>query len=614
LFLGNSTVTGSSGTIGNEFLNISAGAVGSTVNFNGPVFSTTTNVSGTGTLNFNGNVRTAANFDADGFINLGANQSFTGAITTNTANTGTLTLNGGSSVTGAIGGANGLKQINVVGGNAAITGAVQTQGFSLGTNTLAINGVLTTNAGGTIATTLASNSSFGNIKADTSLINAGGITVNPTVTGVLTNGTNFRIVDAPAGTIGALVNVINNSPLYKFSGTPTSTGDVNIRVGLVSFDSPSANAGGALFNVDAPVGSDLFAVQSAIAVLPTTAAVSNALAQLASGATNLAAPRVAVQNTQHFEDLLMARVDEIDNCEPNNPRAQENAQKCKSTEKRSNWWGNGYGNWGRQGDIDNMNGYKSETAGLMLAYDIPLNIQTRVGLGFGYANTTIDGNNSSGHTNFDSYLVTGYLSHTPGPWFAKGALTIGTDRYNGSRPIVFPGVDREASADFSGQQYTGSVRAGRHFFLNQATTVTPFALLRASHVNVDSYTERGAGDVNLLVSSQSYNFAQSGLGVKAERNIQSSNGTYTPEVHFKWLHNFGSTTMQQNAAFTGGGTEFAVQGINQDRELYNIGFGVTFLSCNCDENSWAVRGLYDYKWNQSNYSSNQVSVVASMKF
>lgn len=618
LFLGNSTVTGSTGAIGNRYLNISAGAVGTTVNFNGPVFSSTINVSGTGIVNFNGNVTGAPVFANDGFINLAANRLLTGAITTNTANTGTLTLNGGSSVTGAIGGANGLKQINVAGGNAAITGAVQAQGFSLGANTLAITGALTTNAGGTISTTLASNAVFGKIVAGTSLINAGGVTVVPTVTGVLTNGTNFKIVDAPAGTIGAVVSVVNNNPRYTFAGLPTVTGDVNIRLTGVAplatlVTAPGAATVAPIVDVTAPAGSDLLTVQNAIAVLPTAAAINSALVQLAPGTTNLAAPRVAGQTTQLFEDLWMARLDEIDSCEPNKSGVPENVQKCKAPERRNNWWGKGFGNWSRQGDVANMSGYKTEAAGLMLAYDLPLNNETRVGFGGGYANTRIDGNNSSGHSKIDSYQVTGYVSHTPGPWFVKGALMFGVDRYTGSRSIVFSGVNRTASADYTGQQYTGLVAAGRHFFFDK-TTVTPLASLQASRIHVGSYTEGGASDVNLRVNSQSYNFVQSSLGVKAERIIPSGNGAYSPEVHVKWLHDFSSTTMQQNAAFIGGGAEFATQGIKQDRDLFNVGAGVSFLSCNCGENSWTVEALYDYKWNQNNYSSHQVSVLASYRF
>ncbi|WP_372609952.1 hypothetical protein [Halomonas sp.] len=125
LFIGNSTVTEDTGQTGTLYRQINAGATGSTVNFNGDIYSTTFSVSGTDIVNFNGDVTAATNFANDGFINLGAGNLLTGAITTNTGNTGTLTLNGNSSVTGAIGGANGLKKINVVGGNASVTGAVQ---------------------------------------------------------------------------------------------------------------------------------------------------------------------------------------------------------------------------------------------------------------------------------------------------------------------------------------------------------------------------------------------------------------------------------------------------------------------------------------------------------
>lgn len=618
LFLGNSTMTGATGAIGNNFLNLSAGVAGSTVNFNGPVFSTTFNVSGTGTVNFNGNVIGAPVFANDGFINLGAGRTLTGAITTNTANTGTLTLNGGSSVTGAIGGANGLKQINVTGGNAAVTGAVQAQGFNVGANTLVITGALTTNAGGVIRTTLASDAVFGKIQVGTSNIDAGGVTVIPTVTGALTNGTTYRIVDAPAGTIGAVVSVINSNPRYTFSGLPTTTGDVNIRLtGVVPLATlvtvPGALAVAPILDVNAPANSDFLNVQNAIAVLPSSAGINNALAQLAPGTTNLAAPRVAGQTAQLFDDMWMARVHEIqDTCEPKN-RAAPNSRQCEGFDKQSNWWGKGIGNVGQQRDVDDLSGYKTKTFGLMLAYDIPLSKETRVGLGGGYANAHVDDNNSNGKTKIDSYQLTGYLSHAPGPWFIKGALMAGIDRYDGSRPIVFPGVNRTASADYKGHQYSALVSAGQHFFFNQ-TTVTPLVALRASRIHVGSYSETGAGDINLRVKSQDYDVVQSSLGVKVERQIQSGNGNFYPEMHFKWLHDFTSTTMEQTAAFSGGGGQFKAQGIKQDRDLFNVGAGISFLSCNCGDDSWTVKGIYDYKWNESSFSSHEVSVVASFRF
>jgi uncharacterized protein with beta-barrel porin domain len=586
--------------------------------------------SGTGTVNFNGSVNpgiVAAStiIQNDGFVNIGANQLFNSAITTLTANTGTLTLNSGSSVNGAIGGASGLKQINVAGGNASVIGAVQALGFDLGTNTLAINGALTTNAGGTISTTFASDAVFGKIVATgDSAIDAGGVTVITTVTGALTDGTTYRIVSSPSGTNNAPVSVINNSPRYTFTGLPTILGNVDIQLtGIAPLSTlvtdPGALAVAPILDVNAPEGSDLLFIQDAIAVLPTTGAINNALAQLAPGNTNLAAPWVAAQTTRLFEDLWMAQMDQIQtaccdaNCEPNKPNMPADLNACQDAEQKGKWWAKGFGSQGEQGNVANMNGYDTEAYGLMLAYDKPLNNQTRVGFGGGYANSTIDGNNSSGNTDIDSYQITGYLHHAPGPWFVQAAVTAGVNDYESTRHIVFPGVNRTATSDYTGQQYSGIVTVGKHYQVNE-TTITPLASLQATHLRVGSYTESGAGDANLRVESQDYSFVQSTLGVKAERVIRSGKSTYAPEVHAKWLHDFRSTTMEQEAAFTGGGASFNAQGIKQDRDLFNVGAGVTFLSCNCEKDAWTVKGLYDYKWNDSEYSSHQVSLIAGLKF
>ena len=621
VFSSNSNVNGFTGTSGAELLRIDAGTNASTVNFNGNVFAKTFRVIGTGVVNFNGNVIAAPEFSSDGFINLAANKSITGAITTLTANTGTLTLNNGSSVIGAIGGASGIKQINVAGGNASITGAVQTLGFNLGSNTLKITGALTTNPGATISTTLASNAIFGKVIAGTSLINAAGVTVIPTVTGALTNGTNFRIVDAPAGTNAAPVSVINNNPRYTFIGVPTTTGDVNILLTGVNplatlVASPSALAVAPVLDVNAQPASDLLVIQNAIAVLPNTASVNNALAQLAPSATNISVPWVAGKTTRLFDDLWMARVDEIQDqcCEICKPTEAANVHKCKTPDERGTWWAKAFDNRGNQENFNNMNGYDTKAYGLMIAFDKLISDATRVGIGAGYANTKVDGNNLSGHTEIDSYQITAYLDHTMGDAFIQGALTAGVNKYEGQRSIAFNGINRSASANFDGQQYTAIATVGNHFSFGKQGTITPLASLLVSRIQVDSYNEKGAGDANLRVNSQDYDFVQSSLGFKAERIFQSGNNSYSPEVHFKWLHDFNSTTMEQQAAFTGSTTKFTSKGIKQDRDLFNIGAGFTFLSCKCDDKSWSLKALYDYKWNDSGYSSNQISAMASLKF
>ena len=234
------------------FLGINGGNNGTVVNFMGGVYSTVTTVNGTGTLNFdNGGTNVSAtNFAGDGVINLAPNTTLIGALTTNTANTGTLSLSNASVLNGAVGGATGLKAINVVGGSntagatATITGAVDAYSFNLGTNTLNIGGALTiANLGpaGVINTTLASPTVYGNIRP-VGVTNLGptlGIDVSVPQTAFLPVGTIFDIVQSQAGTLqsgtnGSVLFIVRDptNPLYTFVAVPAA-GTVN---GLVAIE------------------------------------------------------------------------------------------------------------------------------------------------------------------------------------------------------------------------------------------------------------------------------------------------------------------------------------------------------------------------------------------
>ncbi|MBN8890555.1 MAG: hypothetical protein ABS99_01900 [Acetobacteraceae bacterium SCN 69-10] len=102
VFNSSSTVFGAIGVTqpgGPFLLNLSGGNAGTAVNFVGPVFATTLDVTGTGAVNFlSGSTNvTATNFAADGVISLTPNTTVIGALTTTAgANTGTLSLGGGS--------------------------------------------------------------------------------------------------------------------------------------------------------------------------------------------------------------------------------------------------------------------------------------------------------------------------------------------------------------------------------------------------------------------------------------------------------------------------------------------------------------------------------------
>ncbi len=660
VFNSSSTVFGAIGVTqpgGPFLLNLSAGNAGTAVNFLGPVFATTLNVTGTGDVNFESRSTniTATNFAADGSISLAPNTTVIGALTTTAgANTGTLSLGGESVLNGAVGGAVGLKNIAVVGGSslvgvsASISGAVDAFTFSLGTNTLNVGGALTianVGAGGVINTTLASPTVYGNIRpvGATNLGPTLAIDVTVPGTAVIPVGTIFDIVQTQAGTLqsgtdGSVLTVtVENptNPLYTFSAVPpagTIAGLVAIRVTGIPLQVPVAPPPGAPLPPVNPVAaavvpaiisilptlpptSSLFPVVAAINALNTPSAVVNAVAQLAPSNPDLAAPLVTFEGSREFQNLYMSRLDEAlcgDNGQPdrrnltgNDDRADEDTSYCAENAPESGWWLKGFGYFGIQDARQAFEGYDSRILGAMIAYDTPIDDNTRVGLGVGYARNEITGKVFDTRTDFNTYQGTVYLDHEDGPWFVYGDVSAGLNDYTGMRHIVFPGVNLAANASYGGQDYSGIVTGG-YRFLTTWFTLTPLASLQYTNVHLDSYMETGAGDAGLTVKSQSYNFLESSLGAEAAHAYVYRRATFVPEIHFKWFHELENPTLANTAAFNLAGSPFfTTPGMTTANDTFNVGGGLTLVSCACSGRTWAFEAVYDHFWRSDRYSANQ---------
>jgi len=243
VFSSNSNVYGTIGT-GASFADITMTGTTS-VNFYGTVNTTTMHVA-TGTADFlsgTNNNNAAITFTGDGTVNLAPNTTVIGAITNQSADLGTLVLGSASVLNGAVGGATGLKAINVVGGNnvagisATISGAVDTYSISLLTNTLNIGGALTLANGGTgvvINTTVANGSVYGNI-IPVGAVSLGTGVIDETLVG---SATILPADDIIAGLV-APVTVISNSP----SGSTTINNGT-----LVVSNNPGLLGAGAVVN------------------------------------------------------------------------------------------------------------------------------------------------------------------------------------------------------------------------------------------------------------------------------------------------------------------------------------------------------------------------------
>ena len=624
VFNNTSTVTGFTGTVGATFLHMDAGTNANTVTFNDPVFSTTFSVLGTGIVNFNGgftsNTGSTMDFAGDGFINVGAAQTVVAAVTnTAGAGTGTLRLNGGSTLDGAVGAASGLKLVNIVGGNALITGQVNSFAYSLNANTLNVGGAFAIPVAGVINTTLSSDLIYGTIVPVGAATVGNALQVNVNVAGIISNGANFDIVDAGSGTSGSTVTATDNSARYTFLANPTTNGLVritNTSVPLAVIVAPVVNpiAGVLAPIIDAlPVTLGNTPLLTAISTAPTAAAVAAALSQLAPGTANRAAPQVANRVTQRFQELWASQLERTQGaCGPHGQDddkkklKDEDASPCQPEDLRAHWWGAAFGSLTDQGNTGGFEGYKSDSLGGMLAWDVPLNNDTRAGVGVRYAHSNINGNTFDTDSDVNSYQGTAYLGYAPGPWFANAALVYGFDDYSGSRHVVLPGVNSTAKSDYDGHQYSAYGSTGYHIYAGDAQTViTPNASLQYTRLHADGYTETGGGAINLRVNSQTYDFVQSGLGVKVARSITLSDAKVVrPEVHANWMHSFGDDAMTNTAAFTSGGAPFTTRGLKSERNTYDLGAGLVFAK----SGPWTGEAVYDFQWRNDSYREHQAMV------
>lgn len=641
VFNTSSTIYGTIGTTGDFFKKIDIND-GFTVNFLGTVFTTSAagsfDIGEKSIANFNsgtGTNRAAITFTGDGTANLARNTVITGAVITNTDNTGTLSLGGGSKVVGAV---TGLKAINVVGGSSAagvvgtVNGAASNiHSVSLLTNELNITGgALTFATNGVINTTIASATVYGHVLVQGGFAsNLGtGLAVKVLVpeSADLTPGTFFYIVRSTTGT-GALARVATvdpTNPLYTFEVDKTATaGDATIKLLTVPLQTPVVNPpDDPLVPVvvpivepllEAPETPDITVVRASINALSDAKDVVKAEAQLAPLAPALAAPLLTFQGSRQFQNLWQNRLDMCS--EYNQFQFNEENPECLNQDPHKFLWAKGFGSYGVRKDDGAYKGFDSRILGMMIGYDMPIYSDTRAGLGFGYAQTDIDGKTFDTSTEFESYRAMAYIGHEKGPWFVNGAMSFGWHQYSGRRRILFTGMDRTANAEYDGQDYTAFASTGYRIPINRFT-ITPIATFQYSRVNIDGYTEKNAGDIGLNVDSQGYDFYESGLGLRVDRRFTSRGGRMiAPYMHFKWLHSFANPTLEQTAAFNvSGAKQFTTHGLQISDDTYNAGIGITLLGCECDATAWSVEAGYDYEWRNDNYAANQATIRFTKRF
>jgi outer membrane autotransporter protein len=518
------------------------------------------------------------------------NKSTASGITATTTiqDTGTLNVASGFTHTGNV----------VLGGGAGGT-------LDLGTATLNVTGAFAMNAGSTFETTInsATDDDAGRIVSTGLATVAAGTTLNLTVTDAAA-GSTYKIIDGAAGgAVSVPTTIIDDFAALDFTAS-TDGNDLTLTAAFATTLTAglSPNAMAVNSSLPALLAADA-ALNAAFNGLTTSAQMESALQSLApnmSGAVTHASLASLDLSIDVVDDRLTAA---------RSGGGTLTGLASGDNKGYSGMWIKGVGSSIDQDDHNGVSGYRADIVGAALGADTSVNNNLQLGVALGYTTTDADTNGGSSDLDITSYHLSLYGSYERDHLFLDTIASYARNEYDSKRHIQVGAVARVADADFDGNQFSLKAKLGRNYELNRGVVVAPYVSLHYTNLDLDSYTESGAGTANLSVRSEDYNSLRSELGLSVGWEYTGSGIRYMPELHASWGHEHQDDKQVNTSTFSIGGAAFTTGGIDTKDSSLKAGASLGIFT----KNNMDVRVSYDYM-RKEEYGQHTGSLVASILF
>ena len=240
-------------------------------------------------------------------------------------------------------------------------------------------------------------------------------------------------------------------------------------------------------------------------------------------------------------------------------------------------WALGYGTHGSIDGDGNAHGIGYNVAGSNFGIGYWIDDRTIVGVLGGYAGSSVKGGgNPDDRSQIDATMGGVYARISFDSHYVLGIVTYGRQETDSTRQIQFGGIDREAKANYSADEFATWWEYGQN---RQFGGFVVQPLVAAQYVSLwqDSFTETSAGAVNLVVNSRTNDSFRSSLGGRLLMPLELENNMrLTPEISARWMHEFlddGQTLPTQFSAIPG--ATFRTKGVSAGQDFALFGSGAT---------------------------------------
>lgn len=227
-------------------------------------------------------------------------------------------------------------------------------------------------------------------------------------------------------------------------------------------------------------------------------------------------------------------------------------------------WVQGLYNKSKLNNTSKAYGYDADTYGTAFGLEKFVTKSVKLGAGYAYNYTDIDGHNRD--TDVHTSTLFAYGEYKPNNWFVNGIASYGWSDYFETKHST---VDVKSKYDVN--TFGLQAMTGYDFNLPQAFTLTPEAGMRYARVEQDGYVD----DAGESVKSHNSDIWTGVAGAKLSKAFAADNGMiFNPELRLAATYDLKND--KSNSFVTlANGTSYAVQNTSLKRFGVEVGAGVT---------------------------------------
>ena len=232
--------------------------------------------------------------------------------------------------------------------------------------------------------------------------------------------------------------------------------------------------------------------------------------------------------------------------------------------ERAAMWVQGLFNKSKLDDTSKSYGFDADSNGIAMGAEKYVTEDTKVGLGYAYTNTDIDGFKRD--TDVDTHTAFVYGEYKPSNWYVNGIASYGWSDYDESKNVAGINVKSDYDAETFGlQAMTGYDMQVKGFGL------TPEMGLRYVHISQDGYKD----SADQRVSANDSDILTGVIGAKVSKTWTLENGmNIKPEARIAATYDLMND--DTNSVVTlANGSAYSVEGEALDRFGMEFGAGLT---------------------------------------